>query len=209
MKCRGTPKTKQEKGEMVDAMKALSQATISQTLRHCLYKQKFLKAKDAMEKESARIKQVELEMEEAKTKFYEARAKLLKERDIRDELSEEVQYLAKKNNKIRKQQQKQIDDKQLILDQIKETWNDARFARCSVHSEPCEKSLGIENESDNVSIDVSSGHEGESTHEKESTFIKELEKKISQLSLHLEKKDEQLNLIRSHLQGESNDHKSQ
>ena len=68
------------------------------------------------------IENLQKEVEDAKQNFYNARAQYLKEKDIREELSEEVQYLARKNNKVRKEKQKEINDRQAVLDGILETF---------------------------------------------------------------------------------------
>ncbi len=175
------------------AIKSLARAAISQTKKHFLYKKKYLKAKNVIVKETDKLKEMEVETEEAKSNFYDARAKFLKEKDIREELSEEVQYLAKKNNKVRKAKQQEIDERDLILNRIRSIMNDVVIT---------EQSSSVLSDISFTDINVS-GSTGEPTHQKESVRIKELENAVSQLTAQLNQRNDDLKSIKNYLEGES------
>lgn len=178
---------REEQGLMNHAIKVLSRVLIVQTKKYFLFRRKYILAKgDTIEERDKNIA-AEKEKEEAKRNFYDARAQYLKEKDIREELSEEVQYLAKKNNIVRKEKNKEIEARQMILDDIMNTWDDYAEYYSSTNSV--------------TTIQASNtGKKGESTREIESTRIKELENIVSQLTLQLKKRDAHLNFIKSQLE---------
>lgn len=177
------------------------------------------------------IEDLTKEVEDAKQNFYNARAQYLKEKDIREELSEEVQYLARKNNKVRKEKQKEIESRQAMLDEIRETFkvdtlndNNKNERTKIVEKKKLHHQQHEEENDDNLNEhtkehkkqkkqrhDTSIHHpdlhhlhhhklqQGESTHEMESSRIKELETMITQLSYQLKQKDDHLNMILHHL----------
>jgi hypothetical protein len=174
-----------ERDLMDTAIKTLARVTITQTKKFILYRRKYFMAKGAVIEESDRTKLAEEEKEKAKNAFYDARAQYLKEKDIREELSEEVQYLAKKNNKLRKENNIKLEAQQSTLDEIINTWEEyAEIADInSTHGS-------------NPLSSISQSTEGESTHEIESTRIKELENMVSVLQLQLTTRDKHLDCIK-------------
>ena len=178
---------REAQGLMNHAIKVLSRVLIVQTKKYFLFRRKYILAKGDVIEERDKNIAAEEEKEEAKRNFYDARAEYLKEKDIREELSEEVQYLAKKNNIVRKEKNIEIEARQMIIDDIVNTWDDYAEYYSST---------------DSVSTIQASntGKKGESTREIESTRIKELENIVSQLTLQLKKRDAHLNFIKSQLE---------
>ena len=178
---------REAQGLMNHAIKVLSRVLIVQTKKYFLFRRKYILAKGDVIEERDKNIAAEEEKEEAKRNFYDARAEYLKEKDIREELSEEVQYLAKKNNIVRKEKNIEIEARQMIIDDIVNTWDDYAEYYSSTDSV--------------LTIQASNtGKKGESTREIESTRIKELENIVSQLTLQLKKRDAHLNFIKSQLE---------
>lgn len=202
-----------ERNNMINAIDALASATISQSRKFYKCKQRYDQVKNVFIEDSEKLKSVQKEVDEAKNNFYDARAKFLKEKDIREELSEEVQYLARKNNKLRKEKQKEIDDRQAIIDGIKQTWvefeqeNKLRKKNNASIQEVVDGDVDVDGSNSNNSMDNNNIHilhrvysqEGESSHEIESSKIKELETIITELSYELKQKDGHLEMILRHL----------
>ncbi len=104
--------------KMVTAIKALAQATIAQTRKHYLYKKRHRMTKQMAMEESEKLSQLMIEKEKVQSEFFETRANFLKERDIKEELSTEIQLMAKKNNQLRKEKQRHEDTRIRILDRV-------------------------------------------------------------------------------------------
>lgn len=104
--------------KMVTAIRALAQATIAQTRKHYLYKKRHHMTRKMVTEESEKTNQVLMERDQLQSEFYETRTNYLKEKDIREELSNEVQLLAKKNNVMRKDKQKQEEIRMKVLERI-------------------------------------------------------------------------------------------
>ena len=195
--------------DMIIAIDALTSATITQTRKFYTYKKKYEKAKDKQIVHGDKLTSMQKEVDDAKSNFYDARAQFFKEKDIREELSEEVQYLARKNNTLRKEKQKEIDIRKSILDGIKQTWIDfgteINLRKNDIDQEAVDYSNNGKDNDNIVDCDHMkilrriNSQEGESTHEIESSKIKELETMINQLSYELKRKDNHLNMILHHL----------
>ena len=104
--------------KMVTAIKALAQATIAQTRKHYLYKKRHHMTKQMVVEENEKLNQLMAEKEKVQSEFYETRSNLLKEKDVREELSSEIQFLAKKNNVLRQERQMHEDMRMQILDRV-------------------------------------------------------------------------------------------
>lgn len=104
--------------KMVTAIKALAQATISQTRKHYLYKKRHNMTKQMVVEESEKLEKIMMEKEKVQSDYYQTRSQFLKEKDIRQELSEEIRLMAKKNNVLRKEKQKHEDMRMKILDRV-------------------------------------------------------------------------------------------
>ena len=93
--------------------------------------------------------------------------------------------MAKKNNKLRKENNIKLEAQQSTLDEIINTWEEyAEIADInSTHGS-------------NPLSSISQSTEGESTHEIESTRIKELENMVSVLQLQLTTRDKHLDCIK-------------
>ncbi len=104
--------------KMVTAIKALAQATISQTRKHYLYKKRHHMTKQMVVEESEKLNQLMVEKDKVQSEYYETRSKFLKEKDMREELSNEIQHIAKKNNLLRKEKQMHEDMRVKILDRV-------------------------------------------------------------------------------------------
>lgn len=185
-----------EKRNMKRAIKMLAYVTISQTKKYLLFKKKYLVTKISLIEEGNKMRVAEAEKEMAEDNFFRARAEFLKEKDIRIELSEEVQYLAKKNNLLRKEKKKQVESRQEILDNIIKTWEELKESPVIASVKPPLQS---------ISNTASPVQKGESTHEVESTRIKELETLVSQLTSKLKQRDDHLNSIKQHFEGSESD----
>lgn len=181
-----------EKRNMKRAIKMLAYVTISQTKKYLLFKKRYLMTKLSLIEEGNKTKAAEAEKEMAEDNFFRARAEFLKEKDIRVELSEEVQYLAKKNNLLRKEKKRQVESRQEILDNILNTWEEFKESPIIESVKPPLQT---------ISNTASPVQKGESTHEVESTRIKELETLVSQLTSKLKQRDDHLNSIKQHFEG--------
>jgi hypothetical protein len=104
--------------KMVTAIKALAQSTIAQTRKHYLYKKRHTMTKQMVVEESEKSNQLMTEKEKITEEFHATRANFLKERDIREELSSEVQLLAKKNNGMKKDRKRDDEVRQRILERV-------------------------------------------------------------------------------------------
>ncbi len=104
--------------KMVTAIRALAQATIAQTRKHYLYKKRHHMTKKMVAEESEKTNQVMMERDQLQSEFYQTRTNYLKEKDIREELSNEVQLLARKNNVMRTDKKMQEEIKMKVLEQI-------------------------------------------------------------------------------------------
>ena len=184
-------KEEDEKRSMKRAIKMLAYVTISQTKKYLLFKKKYLMTKLSLIEEGSKMKAAEVERQDAENNFYIARAEFLKEKDIRVELSEEVQYLAKKNNILRKEKKREVESRQSILNSIMNTWEEFK---------ECPEIISTTPTLQTISNSTSPFQKGESTHEAESTRIKELETLVSQLSSQLKHRDDHLNSIKRYLQ---------
>lgn len=104
--------------KMVTAIRALAQATIAQTRKHYLYKKRHHMTKKMVAEETEKNNQLMMEKEQLTSEFYETRTNFLKEKDIREILSSEVQDLAKKNNCLRGEKQRHEDMRLKILERV-------------------------------------------------------------------------------------------
>ena len=104
--------------KMVTAIRALAQATVAQTRKHYLYKRRHRMTKKLFSEESGRNDQLMVEKEEAISSYYETRTSFLKEQDMREELASECQLLAKKNNTLRSERERQEEMRRKILDRV-------------------------------------------------------------------------------------------
>lgn len=109
---------RQNNAKMVTAIKALAQATIAQTRKHYLYKKRHHMTKQMVAEESVKANQLMIERDQLTNEFYETRTKFLKEQDIREELSNELKDLVKKNSKLRKDKQRHEKMRQKILERV-------------------------------------------------------------------------------------------
>jgi len=116
--------------KMLFAIKSLSRATMIQTRKHYSYKEKFSESRSELLESNKKMDLLSTGQEELKNKFHDVRAKLLMERDIREELSGEVQFLAKKLNGLRQEIKTEEENKSSILRVIEsaEERKQVRFA---------------------------------------------------------------------------------
>mmetsp|Transcript_12654 Transcript_12654/g.14725 ORF Transcript_12654/g.14725 Transcript_12654/m.14725 type:complete len:217 (-) Transcript_12654:1645-2295(-) len=179
---------KGEKEEMGTAIKALSQSTVFQAKRHFFFKKQYKGAKEEVAEEANKTETLEKEKEDALKQFYDARAQYLKEKDIREELSEEVQYLARKNNKLRKEKQKEVDVRTSLLN-IMNSWE-------SSSSTPLESG-----QSSSSTMITGKENAVPQNREEEHRRIKELETQLFQLTSQLDERDQYMNTMKQYLQG--------
>ncbi|GFH60817.1 predicted protein [Chaetoceros tenuissimus] len=191
---------RENNSKMLYAIKALARATTIQTRKHYHYKRRLGNTQRDLEEENVKLNQVQGEMNEFQTNFYNTRAALLEEKDKREELSFSVQSLAKKMNEYRRKVEEEEEIKRMALERIDEN----SVAGTSISS-------AISNTGDSLDDILSpksqSVVEIVSPEESSKTSQLSLELEVMKLKAKLERRDARINqmktkfgIIRNHLQ---------
>jgi hypothetical protein len=179
-------------GKMVIAIKALAQATIAQTRKHYMYKKRHYMTKKMVVEESNKAGQLKVEKDQLQAEFYETRSSYLKEMDIREELSTEVQDLAKKNNSMRRQRIRHEEMRRKILERV-ECRDDSASVLSRLSDSSCFPILQT------ITENIPSQVENMEQQQQQSRNDKNVEKLIAKLLSQLKKRDTKIEKLEKKL----------
>ncbi len=188
---------RENNAKMVVAIKALAQATIAQTRKHYLYKKRHHMTKLMVVEETEKANQLMTEKEQIQNDFYQTRSEFLKEKDIREELSSELQLVAQKNNVLRRERKRDVEMKQKIIERLEYRDNDAMSVLSRLSQSSCFPILqtiteaGSSTSENRENIDTTTSTTAASSRSR-SSRDKGIEKLVFKLISQLKKRDEKI-----------------